>query len=239
MYLKYFKIFGLGKYVMRFSTHDPKRLGDKYVNEPELWKKTEDMVRKVLVDSKIPYIEVPNEAAFYGPKIDVQVWSAIGREFTLATNQVDFSVPKKFGLTYTDKDNTEKTPLCIHRAPLGTHERFIGFLIEHYGGNFPLWLSPVQVKVIPVAEAHFDAAQKVNDQLRALMIRSEIDLSNDSFGKKIRNAKTAHIPYFIILGEKDIQANKVTLESRDKGQVGQLSIEEVLKKLEEEIKERK
>jgi threonyl-tRNA synthetase len=239
MYLKYFKIFGVDKYVMRFSTHDPKRLGDKYVNEPELWKKTEDMVRKVLVDSKIPFIEVPNEAAFYGPKIDVQVWSAIGREFTLATNQVDFSMPKRFGLTYTDKDNTEKTPLCIHRAPLGTHERFIGFLIEHYGGNFPLWLSPVQVKVIPVAEAHFEAAQKINDTLRNSMIRSEVDTSNDSFGKKIRNAKTAHIPYFIILGDKDMEANKVTLESRDNGQIGQLSTEEVLKKLEEEIRERK
>ena len=239
MYLKYFKIFGIDKYVMRFSTHDPKRLGEKYVNQPELWKKTEDMVRKVLIESKIPFVEVPNEAAFYGPKIDVQVWSAIGREFTLATNQVDFSVPKRFGLTYTDKDNTEKTPLCIHRAPLGTHERFIGFLIEHYGGNFPLWLSPVQVKVIPVAEAHFEAAQKINDQLRSAMIRSEIDASSDSFGKKIRNAKTAHIPYFIILGEKDIQANKVTLESRDKGQIGQISIEEVLKTLEEEIKERR
>jgi threonyl-tRNA synthetase len=239
MYLNYFKIFGIEKYVMRFSTHDPKRLGDKFVNEPELWKKTEDMVRNVLVNSKIPFIEVPNEAAFYGPKIDVQVWSAIGREFTLATNQVDFSVPRKFDLTYTDKDGTEKTPLCIHRAPLGTHERFIGFLIEHYGGNFPLWLSPIQVKVIPVAEAHFDAATKIHDQLRAQMIRSEIDLSNDSFGKKIRNAKTARIPYFIIIGEKDIQANKVTLESRDHGQVGQLSQEEVLRVLEKEIVDRK
>lgn len=239
MYLKYFKIFGVEKYVMRFSTHDPKRLGDKFVNEPELWKKTEDMVRKVLVDSKIPFVEVPNEAAFYGPKIDVQVWSAIGREFTLATNQVDFSVPKKFDLTYTDKDGKEKTPLCIHRAPLGTHERFIGFLIEHYAGNFPTWLAPLQVKVIPVAEAHASAAQKIHDSLRTQMIRSEIDLSNDSFGKKVRNAKNAHVPYTIILGEKDITANKVTLESRDKGQIGQLGIEEVLKKLTEEIKERK
>src|SRR6185436_12168652 len=137
MYLKYFKIFGFEKYVMRFSTHDPSRLtGDnaKFVNEPALWKKTEDLVRQVLIDSKINYVEVPNEAAFYGPKIDVQVWSVIGREFTLATNQVDFAVPARFGLTYRDKDNSNKTPLCIHRAPLGTHERFIGFLIEHYAG---------------------------------------------------------------------------------------------------------
>ena len=142
MYLKYFKIFGLEKYQMRFSTHAAEGLGKKYVNEPELWKKTEDMVRKVLIESGINYVEVANEAAFYGPKIDVQVWSAIGREFTIATNQVDFAVPAKFGLVYRDKDNTDKTPLCIHRAPLGTHERFIGFLIEHYAGNFPLWLAP-------------------------------------------------------------------------------------------------
>jgi threonyl-tRNA synthetase len=239
MYLKYFKIFGVDKYVMRFSTHDPKRLGEKFVNEPELWKKTEDMVRKVLVDSKIPFVEVPNEAAFYGPKIDVQVWSAIGREFTLATNQVDFAVPKRFDLTYTDKDGTAKTPLCIHRAPLGTHERFIGFLIEHYGGNFPLWLSPTQVQVIPVADTHTAEAEKVNNALRARMIRSEADLSHDNFGKKIRAAKNARVPYTIIIGDKDIQAGKVTLESRDKGQIGQLSIEEVVKKMVEEIGERK
>lgn len=239
MYLHYFKIFGIEKYVMRFSTHDPKRLGEKFVNEPELWKKTEDMVRKVLVDSNIPFVEIPNEAAFYGPKIDVQVWSAIGREFTLATNQVDFAQTRRFDLEYVDKDGTKKTPLCIHRAPLGTHERFIGFLIEHYAGNLPLWLSPVQVKVIPIGDAHVEAAQKVHTTLRDLMIRSEIDLSNDGFGKKVRNAKNARIPYFIIIGDKDLAAGKITLESRDKGQVGQLSTEEVAKKVAEEIKERK
>lgn len=244
MYLKYFKIFNIGKYVMRFSTHDPKRLGEKFVNEPALWKKTEDMVRKVLIDSKIPYVEIPNEAAFYGPKIDVQVWSAIGREFTLATNQVDFAVPKRFDLTYIDSDGKEKTPLCIHRAPLGTHERFIGFLIEHYAGNFPLWLSPIQVKVIPVGSGekglkHLAAAKKINDELRSLMIRSEIDISDDNFGKKVRNAKTAKIPYFIIIGDKDISAKKVTLESRDKGQIGQLSADEVIEKMTEEIKARR
>jgi threonyl-tRNA synthetase len=239
MYIKYFRIFGIDKYIMRFSTHDPKRLGEKYVDEPELWKKTEDMVRKVLVDSKIPFIEVPNEAAFYGPKIDVQVWSVIGREFTLATNQVDFAVPRRFGLEYTDADGTKKTPLCIHRAPLGTHERFIGFLIEHYGGNFPLWLAPVQVAVIPVGDAHFDAAKKIYDSLRGQFIRAEFDASNAGFGKKVRNAKNSRIPYTIIIGDKDIAAGKVTLESRDKGQVGQLTIEEVLKRFGEEIRDRK
>ena len=142
MYLKYFKIFGIEKYVMRFSTHDPAKLGQKFVDNGPLWLKTEEMVRGVLQRSGINYVEVPNEAAFYGPKIDVQVWSAIGREFTIATNQVDFAVPARFGLVYKTRENTEATPLCIHRAPLGTHERFIGFLIEHYAGNFPLWLAP-------------------------------------------------------------------------------------------------
>lgn len=239
LYTYYFKIFGIEKCVMRFSTHDPKKLGEKFVNEPELWKKTEDMVRKVLDDSKIDYVEVPNEAAFYGPKIDVQVWSTIGREFTLATNQVDFAVPKRFDLSYTDCDGITKTPLCIHRAPLGTHERFIGFLLEHYAGNFPFWLAPIQVKVIPVLESHFETAKIINDSLRNLMIRSEVDLSSNGFGKKIRNAKTEKVPYTIILGDKDIEAKKVTLESRDKGQIGQLDIGEIIKNFIEEIKERK
>jgi len=239
MYLRYFKIFGVEKYVMRFSTHDPKKLGEKYVNEPELWKKTEDMVRKVLQDSNIPFVEIPNEAAFYGPKIDVQVWSAIGREFTLATNQVDFAVPKRFDLTYKDSHGQERTPLCIHRAPLGTHERFIGFLIEHYGGNFPLWLSPVQIKIVPIGEAHRSKAKEMYEMLRKEKVRVEMDLSDESFGKKIRAAKVMRIPYFIIIGDKDIAAGKVTLESRDAGQVGQLSESEVMEKIVREIKERR
>ena len=245
MYLKYFQIFGIDKYVMRFSTHDPKKLGQKFVDDAALWKKTEDMVRNVLIESNIPYVEVPNEAAFYGPKIDVQVWSAIGREFTLATNQVDFAVPARFGLTYTDRDGTKKTPLCIHRAPLGTHERFIGFLIEHYGGNFPLWLAPTQVKIIPVNEHAGAAAENALIALRGKMIRAELDNSSDNFGKKIRNAKNARVPYTIIIGDKDMAVSKVTLESRDaaiktgQGQIGQLAIEEVVERLEKEIRERK
>ena len=239
MYLHYFKIFGVQKYVMRLSTHDPKRLGEKFVNEPVLWKKTEDMVRNVLIESKIPYIEVPNEAAFYGPKIDVQVWSAIGREFTLATNQVDFAVPARFGLTYKDSDGKEQTPLCIHRAPLGTHERFIGFLIEHYGGNFPLWLAPTQVKIIPVGDAHHAKAVEIHDILRKQMVRVDVDLSDEGFGKKVRQAKTSRAPYFIIIGDKDLAVNKVTLESRDAGQIGQLDQQVVIDRIISEIKARK
>jgi threonyl-tRNA synthetase len=147
MYLKYFQIFGLEKYQMRFLHPRSGQARPEVRGHPVLWKKTEDMVRDVLIRSGINYVEVPNEAAFYGPKIDVQVWSAIGKEFTIATNQVDFAVPPRFGLQYRTSENTFETPLCIHRAPLGTHERFIGFLIEHYAGNFPLWLAPEQVRV--------------------------------------------------------------------------------------------
>ncbi len=214
LYLQYFKIFGIDKYVMRLSLHDKAHLGKKYVDEPELWAKTEAMVRKVLVDSGIPFVEVANEAAFYGPKIDVQVWSAIGREFTLATNQVDFAVPARFGLVYTDRDGKQKTPLCIHRAPLGTHERFIGFLIEHFGGTFPTWLAPIQVSLIPVKDAHVDAAHDVKKELRALGIRATVYDDTNSLGKRIHAAKTMRPPYIIVLGDQEIQSGTYTIELR-------------------------
>ncbi|PYI97685.1 MAG: threonine--tRNA ligase [Verrucomicrobia bacterium] len=191
MYLNYFKLFGIEKYLMRFSTHDPSKLGQKFVDEPELWKQTEEMTRRVLKDSGIDYVEVPNEAAFYGPKIDVQVWSVIGREFTLATNQVDFAQPRNFDLRYKDRDNTEKIPICIHRAPLGTHERFIGFLIEHYAGNFPLWLSPEQVRILTIGDDPklLDYARSILKELRAHQVRAEIDDSTDKINGKIQRAE--------------------------------------------------
>src|SRR5438477_6333045 len=205
MYLKYFKIFGIEKYIMRFSTHDPLRLsGDnaKFVNEPELWKKTEDLVRQTLIDSKINYVEVPNEAAFYGPKIDVQVWSVIGREFTLATNQVDFAVPARFGLQYITPQNTKATPLCIHRAPLGTHERFIAFLIEHFAGNFPVWLAPDQVRVLPMGDMQHESARQLVSELRSHGIRAEIDISGDKIGGRIRHAETHKVHTILIIGQR-------------------------------------
>src|SRR5438046_504 len=189
MYLKYFKLFGIEKYLMRFSTHDPAKLGQKFVDEPELWKQTEVMTRNVLKNSGINYIEVPNEAAFYGPKIDVQAWSAIGREFSIATNQVDFDMPRRFDLRYKDRDNTEKIPLCIHRAPLGTHERFIGFLIEHYAGNFPLWLAPEQVRVLTIGddEALVNYAKGIVQELRASFARVDTDYSTNKINGKIQD----------------------------------------------------
>jgi threonyl-tRNA synthetase len=244
MYLKYFKIFGIEKYVMRFSTHDPSRLtGDnaKFVNEPELWKQTEDLVRKVLIDSKIPYVEVPNEAAFYGPKIDVQVWSVIGREFTLATNQVDFAVPARFGLTYRDKDNSNKTPLCIHRAPLGTHERFIGFLIEHYAGNFPLWLAPEQVRVLTLGddEKLIAYAKAIVDELRGNFVRCEPDFRNDPIKAKIAEAEQAKVHTMLVIGGRDMDAGAVSVRLHGKGNVGAKPKGEVVADILANIKERR
>jgi threonyl-tRNA synthetase len=243
LYLKYFKIFGIEKFIMRFSTHDPSRLtGDnaKFVNEPELWKQTEDMVRKTLIDSKIPYVEVPNEAAFYGPKIDVQVWSVIGREFTLATNQVDFAVPKRFGLVYRDKDNTDKTPLCIHRAPLGTHERFIGFLIEHYAGNFPLWLAPDQVRVLTLNDdaALLDYAKPIVNELRANFVRCEADFSNDPIKAKIAEAEKAKVHTMLVIGGRDMDAGNVSVRLHGEGNIGAKPKGEVVADILAAIKER-
>jgi threonyl-tRNA synthetase len=244
MYLKYFKIFGIDKYVMRFSTHDPSRLtGDnaKFVNEPELWKQTENLVRQTLVDSKIPFVEVPNEAAFYGPKIDVQVWSVIGREFTLATNQVDFAVPQRFGLVYRDRDNTDKTPLCIHRAPLGTHERFIGFLIEHYAGNFPLWLAPEQVRVLTVGddEALVTHAKAIVAELRGHMVRAEGDYTSNKINGKIQDAEKAKVHTMLVVGPRDMQAGNVSVRLHGKGQVGVKPKAEVVAEILQTIKERR
>jgi threonyl-tRNA synthetase len=227
MYLKYFKVFGIERYQMRFSTHDPAKLGQKFVNEPELWLKTEEMVRGVLQRSGINYVEVPNEAAFYGPKIDVQVWSAIGREFTIATNQVDFAVPARFGLSYKDKDNSQKVPLCIHRAPLGTHERFIGFLIEHYAGNFPLWLAPEQVRVLPIGGADEpDAApvlayaKSIHAELRAAGVRAEIDLTSDPIKAKIAHAEERKVHTMLIVGKRDLESGNVALRLHGQGPQG-------------------
>jgi threonyl-tRNA synthetase len=235
MYLKYFRVFGIEKYVMRFSTHAPEKLGKKYVDNAELWKQTEDMVRDVLIESKIPYIEVPDEGAFYGPKIDVQVWSAIGREFTLATNQVDFAVPARFGLTFRNSNNEMETPICIHRAPLGTHERFIGFLIEHYAGNFPLWLAPQQVSILPISEKFNGYAKKVLQLLRNSDIRGLVDDRDEKIGKKIRDAEIKKVPYMLIIGEKEEAEGTVSIRQHGKGDQGSMSVQELTDKITKEI----
>jgi threonyl-tRNA synthetase len=235
MYLKYFKIFGIDKYVMRLSLHSPDKLGKKYVNEPELWIETEELVRDVLKKTNTPFVEVQDEAAFYGPKIDVQIWSAIGREFTLATNQVDFAQGRSFKLEFTNKENTAETPLIIHRAPLGTHERFIGFLLEHYAGNFPLWLAPLQVKILPISDKFLGYAKSVSETLKKADIRADVDDRNEKIGKKIRDTELLKVPYMLVVGEKEMNENTVSIRKHGKGDTGTKSIEEFSQKILEEI----
>jgi threonyl-tRNA synthetase len=241
MYLKYFKLFGIDKYLMRFSTHDPSKLGQKFVDEPELWKQTEVMTRNVLKRSGINYIEVPNEAAFYGPKIDVQAWSAIGREFSIATNQVDFAQPRRFNLRYKDRDNTEKTPLCIHRAPLGTHERFIGFLIEHYAGNFPLWLSPEQVRILPIGDDAkvLEYSMSILNELRSHQVRAEIDKGSDNINGKIQRAEQMKVHTMFVIGKRDMDADAVSVRVHGKGNLGARSRSEAIAEILQSINERR
>jgi len=241
MYLKYFKLFGIEKYLMRFSTHDPSKLGQKFVDEPELWKQTEVMTRNVLKNSGINYVEVPNEAAFYGPKIDVQAWSAIGREFSIATNQVDFAQPRRLDLRYKDRDNIDKIPICIHRAPLGTHERFIGFLIEHYAGNFPLWLSPEQVRILPVGDETkvLDYSMSILNELRTHQVRAEIDKSSDNINGKIQRAEQMKVHTMFVIGKRDLDANAISVRVHGKGNLGAKPRGEVIADIFASIKERR
>jgi len=228
MYLKYFKIFGIEKYVMRLSLHDPEKLGQKYVNEPELWLETEDLVRKVLIETGVPFVEVKGEGAFYGPKIDVQIWSAIGREFTLATNQVDFAQPRSFGLSFTNQHNEQEIPLIIHRAPLGTHERFIGFLLEHFAGKLPMWLAPVQAKILPISDKFMDYCVDIKQKMKARGIRVEIDDRSEKIGKKIRDTELLKVPYMLVVGEKEMAEHGVSLRMQGKGDQGLIQVDSLI-----------
>ena len=239
MYLQYFDIFGIKKYSMRLSLHDKDELGKKYVNEPELWVETEEWVREALIEGGLDFEEVPGEAAFYGPKIDVQVWSAIGKEFTLATNQVDFAIPAKFDLNYTDEKGSDNTPLCIHRAPLGTHERFIGFLIEHFGGNFPLWLAPVQVAVLPLSDKFLDYGNRVLKVLKESGIRVKLNDRADKIGSKIRQAELEKINVMLIVGEKEAENDSVSVRKRFEGDTGIIPLRDLKEQLLDEIKYRR
>ena len=239
MYLKYFEIFGIEKYSMRLSLHSKDELGKKYVDEPELWLETEKWVREALIEGGLDFVEVPGEAAFYGPKIDVQVWSAIGKEFTLATNQVDFAVPEKFDLEYVDEEGDSQTPLCIHRAPLGTHERFIGFLIEHFGGNFPLWLAPVQVMVLPLSDKFIDYANFIVKSLKDEGIRVKLNDRSDKIGSKIRQAELDKINYMLIVGENESTDCTVSIRKRFEGDLGVKPLEDYKKLIVDEIKNRR
>ena len=211
----YYKTLGIKNYEMELALRDPKKM-DKYHGDEEDWKDAEAMTIEAMEKSGVPYKIVHEGAAFYGPKMDFQIYSSIGRSFTASTNQLDLFMGKRFGLEYVDQDGERKVPAVIHRAPLGTHERFIGFLIEHYGGAFPTWLSPVQVRVLPVSEKHVPYAQTVSSKLSEKGVRTEVT-DHDSLGKRIRSAKMEKIPYVLVVGDAEAEAGTVSVESRDKG----------------------
>ena len=238
LYHQYFNIFNIDKYMMRLSTHHKSGLGKKYVDNERLWLKTEEMVRRAMDNGKVPYEEVPDEAAFYGPKIDVEIWSVIGKEFTLATNQVDFAVPVRFNLSFINRDGQEETPLCIHRAPLSTHERMIGFLIEHYAGNFPVWLSPDQVRIVPITDAHNDYAVHLASQMKEEGIRAEADLSNDRMNAKIRQAQLFKVPYMLVVGDREMADGTVSLRKRDGTRQDGMHVDEFVNLVRDRIEKR-
>ena len=238
LYRKYFDLFGIEKYVMRLSLHAKSGLGKKYVDNERLWVKTEEMVRRAMINGGVPFMEAEDEAAFYGPKIDVQIWSAIGREFSLATNQVDFAVPERFDLKFTNREGNEEVPLCIHRAPLSTHERMVGFLIEHYAGSFPVWLSPEQVRVIPITDGQNEYAHGIVQQLREQGIRAHADISAQRMNAKIRQAQLMKVPYMLVVGENEMNAGQVSLRVRDGSQQNNIQLSEFLARAKDRIARR-
>jgi threonyl-tRNA synthetase len=238
LYKQYFQLFGIDKFVMRFSLHGKDGLGKKYIDNERLWLKTEEMVRNAMKNGNVPFVEAGNEAAFYGPKIDVQIWSVIGKEFTLATNQVDFAQPARFNLTYVNKDGVEETPLCIHRAPLSTHERMIGFLLEHYAGNFPVWLSPEQVRVIPITDFQHGYVTQIAQQLRSLGIRASADLGAERMNAKIRNAQLMKVPYMLVAGEQEVTNGSVSLRVRDGSRKDNMPLAEFITQVQNRIQTR-
>ena len=232
----YYKILGIEKYEMELALRDPKNM-DKYHGEEKDWELAEKMTIKAMRESGVPFKIVNEGAAFYGPKMDFQIYSSIGRSFSASTNQLDLYMGKRFKLEYTDKDGLRKTPYIIHRAPLGTHERFIGFLIEHFAGAFPVWLSPVQVVILPISEHQKEYADGVYKKIKEADIRVELDDSNESLGKRIRNAKMQKVPYVIVIGDKEKEAKTITVEGRTE-KLEDITVETFLERLQKEIKER-
>jgi threonyl-tRNA synthetase len=238
LYFQYFRLFGIDDYVMRFSRHATDGLGKKYVDNPGLWLKTEAMVRRAMEVGDINFVEVEDEAAFYGPKIDVQIKSAIGREFTLATNQVDFAQPDRFGLNYIDENNQKQIPICIHRAPLSTHERLVGFLIEHFAGDFPLWLAPEHVRLVPIADRHVGHAEVLRQRLGGAGIRSEVDSRSERMNAKIREAELYKVPYIAIIGDREVDEETISFRSRKEPNQNDLPFEKLVEHLRSAIESR-
>jgi len=235
---KIYKIFGFNDYKVEISVRDPKDK-QKYFGSDEIWARAEEILLESVKKWGVNYTVEEGEAAFYGPKIDIRVKDSQGRYWQLATVQLDFNQPENFDLNYVGDDGKPHRVVILHVAIFGSFERFMGVIIEHYNGIFPLWLSPVQVKILPIGEGHFLYATEVMDKLKTADIRVELDTSDETLGKKIRNAKTLKIPYLLVIGDKELADKNVTVESRDSGNLGAMSIEELVSKLKEEIRSRK
>jgi len=236
--MDYFKIFGLNNYWFRLSKWSPDHT-EKYINEPENWKYSEQVLREVLEEMKVEFVEVDDEAAFYGPKVDVQVRSVIGREETMSTIQLDFLAKSRFGLSYTDEEGNENNDVfVIHRAPLSVHERFLAFLIEHYAGVWPVWMSPVQVHIVPVSEKHIDGARTMVSEFIAAGIRVSVDEADETVGKKIRNATKGKHPYILVVGDKELSGEDLMIRVRGQEEQVTMSKEAFIEKVKKEISER-
>ena len=234
---KFYKDLGFTNYYYRLSLSGDDK--NKYVGAPADWEKAENTLRQALIANNIPFNEEKDEAAFYGPKLDVQAMNIFGKEDTISTIQIDFNLPERFDLTYIDKDGKKKRPFVIHRALIGSFERFFAFLIEHYAGKFPLWLAPVQIKVLPISDKHQEYARDIFQRLLEKDIRVEIDADSESLGKKIRQSKLEKIPYLLVIGDKEVAEKTATVESRDAGNLGQFSLDDFLEKIKREIEEKK
>lgn len=237
MLKKFYTDLGFDNYTYRLSLSGDNK--SKYVGNSEDWDKTEKTLRNVLVKSGVEFREERDEAAFYGPKLDVQAINVFGKEDSISTIQIDFNLPERFNLEYVDKDGEKKKPFVIHRALVGSFERFFAFLIEFYAGKFPLWIAPVQIKVLSISDKHKEYVKEIYNKLLEKDLRIEMDIDDESLGKKIRIAKMEKVPYLLIIGDKELEENKVTVESRDKGNLGQLSLENFIEKINQEIKDKK
>ncbi len=236
--LELFKIFGLNNFWFRLSKWDPNHK-EKYVNEPANWEYSQNILREVLQENKVDFVEADDEAAFYGPKIDVQFESVIGREETMSTIQLDFVAKTKFNLTYTNHDGKDNNEIfVIHRAPLSTHERFMAFLIEHYAGVWPIWLSPVQVAIISVGKEHHDFCQQLASEFKKYDIRTNVDDANETVGNKIRKASHDKIPYILVIGDKEIKSDQLMVRVRGQEKLLTIGKKEFIDRLIQETNER-
>lgn len=233
--LSVYKDFGFKDYTFRLSLRNPQDK-KKYFDDDEMWESAESQLRQILTELNLNFYEAEGEAAFYGPKLDVQIKTALGHDVTISTCQLDFLLPRRFELSYVGEDNKDHTPVVIHRAILGTFDRFISFLIEETKGAFPAWLSPIQAKILPITDAQLEFAREVEGKLKAKGIRVEVDDTNEKIGYKIRKAQLEKVPYMLVMGAKEVEANAVAVRSRKTGDVGQMPVDEFIAKLQSEIK---